>query len=315
MRRTNWSPVTLNDWSIEAYTAGSGDGTQIFTNEYSWFVGIEPERTVIDAANGFTLNAAAVLTDVRFDLATGTGAIGATTLTLTDAANMRHLISGDGNDVLIGNDAGNILMGGRGTNHIDGGAGLDVVRLIGNYEQHRIEETDGALVVHKQGLAAGGLDVLSNVELLVFADQVVLANKPARLDADLFDESAYLAQNPDVAAAVDQGAVASGRVHYDGWGAAEGRNPNDLFSEHWYLNTYADVASGVEAGALASGFQHYREFGWAEGRDPSAWMDTSAYLAANTDVAAAHIDPLQHFLLYGVHEGRTITALDVADWV
>jgi len=42
-----------------------------------------------------------------------------------------------------------------------------------------------------------------------------------------------------------------------------------------------------------------------EGRDPSTSFDTDAYLAAYPDVAAAHINPLQHFLQFGIHEGRS----------
>jgi hypothetical protein len=39
-----------------------------------------------------------------------------------------------------------------------------------------------------------------------------------------FDESAYLAANPDVAAAVERGEAPSGRSHFDNHGAAEGRS-------------------------------------------------------------------------------------------
>jgi hypothetical protein len=45
--------------------------------------------------------------------------------------------------------------------------------------------------------------------------------------------------------------------------------------------------------------------GWREGRDPSVGFDTTAYLAANPDVATAHVDPLTHFLQFGIHEGRS----------
>jgi serralysin len=47
-------------------------------------------------------------------------------------------------------------------------------------------------------------------------------------------------------------------------------------------------------------------FGWKEGRDPSADFDTLGYLAANPDVAAANINPLEHYLMFGVYEGRTM---------
>ena len=45
-------------------------------------------------------------------------------------------------------------------------------------------------------------------------------------------------------------------------------------------------------------------FGWQEGRDPSACFDTLGYLAANPDVAAADVNPLDHFLTFGIYEGR-----------
>ena len=41
-----------------------------------------------------------------------------------------------------------------------------------------------------------------------------------------------------------------------------------------------------------------------EGRDPSARFDTLGYLAANPDVAAAGVNPLDHFLQFGIYEGR-----------
>ena len=45
-----------------------------------------------------------------------------------------------------------------------------------------------------------------------------------------------------------------------------------------------------------------------EGRDPSYQFDTQKYLAGNPDVDAAHIDPLEHFLLFGAVEGRAAIA-------
>jgi hypothetical protein len=38
---------------------------------------------------------------------------------------------------------------------------------------------------------------------------------------------------------------------------------------------------------------------------PSVSFDTTSYLAANPDVAAAHINPLTHFLFAGQREGRS----------
>ena len=47
-------------------------------------------------------------------------------------------------------------------------------------------------------------------------------------------------------------------------------------------------------------------FGWSEGRDPGPNFDTTSYLVANPDVAAAGANPLQHYLEFGINEGRVI---------
>jgi len=49
---------------------------------------------------------------------------------------------------------------------------------------------------------------------------------------------------------------------------------------------------------------HYEIWGWKEGREPGPNFDQSAYLAANPDVAVAGINPLDHYTLYGMSEGR-----------
>ena len=50
--------------------------------------------------------------------------------------------------------------------------------------------------------------------------------------------------------------------------------------------------------------QHYLTSGWHEGRNPSAAFSTNDYLAANPDVKAAGIDPLLHYVTFGKAEGR-----------
>ncbi|WP_048707778.1 tandem-95 repeat protein [Microvirga massiliensis] len=138
--------------------------------------------------------------------------------------------------------------------------------------------------------------------------------RPADPQALGVDEAFYLAQNPDVAAAVQAGWLSSGMDHYFTWGAQEGRDPNALFDEAWYLAHNSDVAAAVQTGWLSSGYEHFQRFGWSEGRDPSAWMDVSAYLNANADVAAAQVNPLTHYLTYGVREGRMIVAASADLW-
>jgi hypothetical protein len=49
---------------------------------------------------------------------------------------------------------------------------------------------------------------------------------------------------------------------------------------------------------------HFLRFGIAEGRDPGPLFDTKWYLANNPDVAVAGINPLVHYFEFGAAEGR-----------
>ncbi len=120
-----------------------------------------------------------------------------------------------------------------------------------------------------------------------------------------FDSGFYLAQNPDVAAAVPAGMSAESFAlsHYLTYGAGEHRNPSALFDTAYYLQQNPDVAA-----AGLNPLLHYQEYGWHEGRNPSASFDTNAYLERYPDVAQAHVDPLVHYLQFGMHEGRIAAA-------
>jgi hypothetical protein len=78
--------------------------------------------------------------------------------------------------------------------------------------------------------------------------------------SDIFDQSWYLAQYPDVAqTGMDP------VKHYVLYGAAEGRQPSPNFDTCWYMATYPDVA---EAGINPA--VHYIRHGRKEGRAASA---------------------------------------------
>ncbi|MGL6135904.1 MAG: alkaline phosphatase D family protein, partial [Planktothrix sp.] len=77
----------------------------------------------------------------------------------------------------------------------------------------------------------------------------------------LFNESFYLAQNPDVAAAVASGIIANGFQHFIESGQFQVRQPSPLYDESYYLAANPDVSQLVNSGAFASGFQHYINLG------------------------------------------------------
>ncbi|MEG4423744.1 MULTISPECIES: S8 family serine peptidase [unclassified Microcoleus] len=100
-----------------------------------------------------------------------------------------------------------------------------------------------------------------------------------------FDENFYLAQNPDVAAAVAKGAFRSGYEHFIKYGQFEGRNPSAQFDNSYYLAKNPDVAAAVARGELRSGVEHFVKYGQFEGRahNPQAEANRNAeQVAANT---------------------------------
>lgn len=78
-------------------------------------------------------------------------------------------------------------------------------------------------------------------------------------------EELYLANNPDVARAVEQGIYSSGREHFLERGRNEFRSFGDT-PEGQYLTQNRDVANSVAQGAFGSGQEHYQQFGSNEGR-------------------------------------------------
>ncbi|WP_204140681.1 Calx-beta domain-containing protein [Halomicronema sp. CCY15110] len=126
--------------------------------------------------------------------------------------------------------------------------------------------------------------------------------------APLFDETDYLSDHPDVAAAVQQGGLRYGFEHFVQFGINEGRSPSDWFDTDYYLAQNADVAAAVSRGETTA-IAHFLNFGHRENRDPSAFFDASDYLVSNPDVAGAVTaggfdSAFEHYIEFGAAEGR-----------
>ncbi|MCT7954400.1 choice-of-anchor D domain-containing protein [Laspinema palackyanum] len=126
----------------------------------------------------------------------------------------------------------------------------------------------------------------------------------------LFDADYYLAQNTDVALAIQNGTIPSASAHFAAFGFAEGRAPSQVFAET-YLTQNRDVAQAVAAGSFASGFAHFVKFGFAEGRFPSPLLKDleTLYLSQNPDAAESvsqgtATNGLEHLVMVGLAEGR-----------
>ena len=88
-----------------------------------------------------------------------------------------------------------------------------------------------------------------------------------------FDEQMYLERYPDVAAAVREKRIASGKEHYKRHGKFENRigcDDKDIvvqFDEEFYLREYPDVAKSIQKGIMPSAWDHYVRHGRREGRN------------------------------------------------
>ena len=132
--------------------------------------------------------------------------------------------------------------------------------------------------------------------------------------ASLFDETYYLSQNPDIAAAVANGGFVYGYEHFVHFGIDEGRDPSYYYDEALYLTNNTDVQAAVDSGAFSSGLEHYLQFGHIENRVASELFDPDDYLLNNPDIAAAvsngtFASGFDHYIEFGAAEGRLSTLL------
>ncbi|MFP6634035.1 MAG: hypothetical protein VCD16_15490 [Planctomycetota bacterium] len=82
-------------------------------------------------------------------------------------------LSGTRDAGLTGNSLDNTLAGNSGDNPIDGGAGNDAVLFRGSFSEYAVTATADGIEVRDLVGGRDGTDLLSAVELLVFADQSV----------------------------------------------------------------------------------------------------------------------------------------------
>lgn len=247
----------------------------------------------------------AVLKDLGWSVKSDVG------LPLVDLDDHRPDVAGtSGADRIYGDFRGNLLTGmagndrfdgGAGNDTIQGGSGLDVALFTGGTAQIG---GNGAVTV----TGADGTDLLDGVEVLILGGRTQFTQPVSRsLLSDPVDEGLYLAANPDVAAAVAAGAFASGSAHWAAHGKAEGRAPSPFFDADYYAGHNADLAAAFGNNGAAL-LDHWLRFGMVEGRAASPFFDPKAYLTLNPDVAAAGVNPVLHYLAYGIAENRAIGA-------
>ncbi|MEP9368513.1 glycoside hydrolase family 99-like domain-containing protein [Xanthobacter sp. VNH20] len=86
--------------------------------------------------------------------------------------------------------------------------------------------------------------------------------------------------------------------HYITVGEAADRKPSPLFDSGWYKKEYDMPADGGLA------LVHYLRERSSNLYSPNQYFDIAYYLKHSPDVAGANIDPFEHFINWGVFEGR-----------
>ncbi|CAM4483227.1 hypothetical protein [Alteromonas australica] len=76
---------------------------------------------------------------------------------------------------------------------------------------------------------------------------------------------------------------------------------SELFDPRWYRENSMDNNDSIIDPAL-----HYLTKGAKVGKNPSCEFDTNAYLMSNNDVKMDGMNPLIHYLRFGIHEGRSL---------
>jgi len=241
--------------------------------------------------------------------------------TLNGTAGDDTLTGAGGGDSIRGAAGNDTLMGAGGNDSLDGADGTDTARYAGASTGFRVAHV-GANWQVTDTVGTEGLDTLTGIERLQFADKSFELVKPAsgvtpqfgKTAMFLFDPVYYLLEYPQLAPALT---LASAAQDYLGGGAAQGRAPNSWFDPGYYKNRWSDLtALNLDDATL---FQHYNLFGVWEGRSGGPKFDRfdgPRYLADNTDVAA-YVDAsiadflgsrtngaIAHFVIYGANEQR-----------
>jgi len=179
-------------------TPGTDDGTYTVTSTAEGtdtLTGIE----ALQFADVFVRLQKQVITadtngDGVVDLVTIQGSFFSETLTFASAdpaTGVRYqMFGGDGNDTLTGRGSNDIFQGDAGNDTIDGGAGTDTAKFSGKYSDYTVEfsangtsgwsnvaSASGYLRVTDNRSNKDGIDLLTKIEDLVFADQVIHLNQ------------------------------------------------------------------------------------------------------------------------------------------
>lgn len=97
-----------------------------------------------------------------------------------DRSLIEDAVGGAGDDVIIGNAADNKLTGGGGNDILDGLGGVDIAVYFGSRDQYLYSQNadNSYTITDLRGGSPDGVDVLFNIQLLQFADEILVPLGP-----------------------------------------------------------------------------------------------------------------------------------------
>ncbi|WP_445246335.1 calcium-binding protein [Microcoleus sp. OTE_8_concoct_300] len=103
-----------------------------------------------------------------------------------------------------------------------------------------------------------------------------------------FDESTYLADNPEIAPFVrtvnPNAPFATGLDHFIQYGYEQGRSQvSPEYDEAFYVANNRDILPFIQNGTFKNGYQHFLQFGIKDGRFGTSFLE-SDYLQKNRDI-------------------------------
>ena len=129
-------------------------------------------------------------------------------------------------------------------------------------------------ILHAIGTSRKDLEGKTEVTVPIALFKTLLQNMVAHSE---FNQSGYLAVNPDIQDAARKGQIPDPRQHYVRFGFFEGRRgATPAVDENWYRRTYADIGAAVRKGDVSTGSDHFNMIGAEEFRAPSATYEAEA---------------------------------------
>lgn len=293
--------VFINSGVVENASSGNGNDT---------IIGNDANNSINPNGGNDTVDGGAGIDTVMFIYGNGVTVNLNTTIAQFISAsqgtdtltNFENIFGSAGADFLTGNggsneiwgaEASDFIKGDYGNDVLHGGSGTDIVRM-GFASTH--SWTYGSATITQRLVSLGngqvlvggseGVDTIDGFEIAQYADRQFIIE----------DANAPLVDQAYVTGTYGQG---GGAVTYRA-AFHHTVNANAYFDAAGYVSQYG---LGTNDDPLAHYIAHWSDSGHPY--DPSVNFDTGAYLAANADVAAAGVNPLQHYLIFGINEGRS----------